>query len=248
MKWKTFLAEYCQFSRRDRLAIGVLVLLILVVFIVPAYLGTRPPAPVPVDTSWMAAVRQLQEQDVPDQGNKRYENRPVKSGSVPNTVYPKRTASLFYFDPNTISDEGWHELGLREKTIQTIRNFLGKGGRFRKPEDLQKIYGLFPDEYARLQPYIRIESVPLVNREKTGNEEMTGTRPSPVTRYTVIDINLADTSAWIALPRIGSKLATRIVNFREKLGGFYAISQVADAVRGGNIEAGGRLIEFGGTE
>ncbi len=44
----------------------------------------------------------------------------------------------------------------------------------------------------------------------------------------MIDINLADTSAWIALPGIGSKLASRIVNFREKLGGFYAINQVAE--------------------
>ena len=44
----------------------------------------------------------------------------------------------------------------------------------------------------------------------------------------MIDINLADTSAWIALPGIGSKLAARIVSFREKLGGFYAISQVAE--------------------
>jgi len=34
--------------------------------------------------------------------------------------------------------------------------------------------------------------------------------------------------AWIALPGIGSKLAARIVTFRERLGGFYSIKQVAD--------------------
>lgn len=43
-----------------------------------------------------------------------------------------------------------------------------------------------------------------------------------------MEINTADTSAWIALPGIGSKLAQRIVLFREKLGGFYAVSQVAE--------------------
>jgi DNA uptake protein ComE-like DNA-binding protein len=41
-----------------------------------------------------------------------------------------------------------------------------------------------------------------------------------------VDINSADTSAFIALPGIGSKLAARIVNFRDKLGGFYSIEQV----------------------
>jgi DNA uptake protein ComE-like DNA-binding protein len=43
-----------------------------------------------------------------------------------------------------------------------------------------------------------------------------------------IDINFADTSAFIALPGIGSKLAARIVAFREKLGGFYSIAQIGE--------------------
>ncbi|MEI9908827.1 MAG: helix-hairpin-helix domain-containing protein [Bacteroidota bacterium] len=46
--------------------------------------------------------------------------------------------------------------------------------------------------------------------------------------YAAIDINTADTTAFISLPGIGSKLAARIVNFRDKLGGFYSISQVGE--------------------
>ncbi len=42
------------------------------------------------------------------------------------------------------------------------------------------------------------------------------------------EINQADTSAFIALPMIGSKLAQRIVNFREKLGGFVRVQQVGE--------------------
>ena len=44
----------------------------------------------------------------------------------------------------------------------------------------------------------------------------------------LIDINLADTSAFIALPGIGSKLSQRIISFRDKLGGFYKIDQLAE--------------------
>ncbi|HMK26573.1 MAG TPA: helix-hairpin-helix domain-containing protein, partial [Chitinophagaceae bacterium] len=47
-------------------------------------------------------------------------------------------------------------------------------------------------------------------------------------RYPVIDINSADTTALIALPGIGSKLAARIINFRDKLGGFYSVTQVGE--------------------
>ena len=43
-----------------------------------------------------------------------------------------------------------------------------------------------------------------------------------------IDINIADTTALISLPGIGSKLAQRIIAFRNKLGGFYSVDQVAE--------------------
>lgn len=47
-------------------------------------------------------------------------------------------------------------------------------------------------------------------------------------RIETFDINAADTSEFIALPGIGSKLAARIVMFREKLGGFYSPKQVSE--------------------
>ena len=175
-------------------------------------------------------MRQLEQQNKATDEAPRYQNNryPPKGRTIESNRDPKRSIRLFYFDPNTVTDEGWRELGLRDKTIQTIRNFLSKGGRFRKAEDLQKIYGLFPDEYERLMPFIRIEALQSVKNETAEIEEKPSTRPAPPSRFTVIDINLADTSAWIALPGIGSKLASRIVNFREKLGGFYAINQVAE--------------------
>jgi len=44
----------------------------------------------------------------------------------------------------------------------------------------------------------------------------------------LIDINVADTTAFIALPGIGSKLANRIVSFRSKLGGFHSVEQIRE--------------------
>lgn len=42
-----------------------------------------------------------------------------------------------------------------------------------------------------------------------------------------MEINAADTSPYIALPGIGSKLSKRIIAFRERLGGFCSIDQIA---------------------
>jgi len=45
---------------------------------------------------------------------------------------------------------------------------------------------------------------------------------------TIIDINTADTTLLIELPGIGSKLSQRIINFRDKLGGFYTVEQIGE--------------------
>ena len=43
-----------------------------------------------------------------------------------------------------------------------------------------------------------------------------------------VEINNSDTTAFIALPGIGSKLAQRIITFRDRLGGFYSIEQIKE--------------------
>ena len=190
------------------------------------------------DTSWFSAVRKLEQKnpdsadrnyrkDYDDKNDYAYQYDRTKSNYNENNS-PK--GELFYFDPNTLSTDGWKKLGLREKTIQTIQNYLSKGGKFRKSEDLQRVYGLRENEYERLEPYIKIEGTP--ETKKYEQFTQTNNEPQPAksftSRYSVIEINMADTTAFISLPGIGSKLAARIINFRDKLGGFYSVEQVKE--------------------
>lgn len=141
----------------------------------------------------------------------------------------KVKGSLFYFDPNTASSEDWKKLGLRDKTIAIIENYRSKGGKFRQPDDIKKIWGLFPDEAERLIPYVRINTEN--NPAKEDNTYYAdNSKPAYEKKKTLdaVDINSSDTSAWIALPGIGTKLSQRIINFRNKLGGFYKVEQVAE--------------------
>lgn len=43
-----------------------------------------------------------------------------------------------------------------------------------------------------------------------------------------IDINTADSTAWVALNGIGPGFAKRIITYREKLGGFYQVEQLKE--------------------
>lgn len=231
MKWQQFAKDYLSFSRKDRIAILVLLILILFVGIFPKLIPNPAPKFSPKDTAWMSSLKNLQKQADDDQdeqnsGQKTTEDFFAQSSSPANSNNKKN--KLFYFDPNTLSNEGWQQLGVRDKTIKTIQNYLSKGGKFKKPDDLRKIYGLFPDEYERLAPYIKIESQDISATSTPTKIDVNSGPSNHSSNYSAINVNLADTSAFISLPGIGSKLATRIVNFREKLGGFYSVNQISE--------------------
>jgi len=93
---------------------------------------------------------------------------------------------------------------------------------------LQRVYGLHTDEFQRLKSHVRIEPTNS-NSKPASYPQLQNIKPSGLSHSKEnIDINTADTSAFISLPGIGSKLAARIVNFRDRLGGFYSVDQVKE--------------------
>lgn len=201
--WKA----YFSFTRKERTGILMLVLLIGISTALP-FLLSKPAVPekeaLDACRAKQAELAQLTDDTLP----------------VHDEPVPKQPVMLFKFDPNTISGAAWKKLGVPGRSIRTIQNYLSKGGRFRKPADLQRIYGFKKEDYTRLAPYIRIPA-----------DTMPYNRPvkkydKPARQF--ININTADTTAWMALPGIGSKLASRIVHFREKLGGFYTVDQIGE--------------------
>ena len=214
MKLKQFITDFLTFSRKDRTGALVLLAIIFSFTFVPRFIGriSGSKSPVP-DSTLSTAVKILNTRaDSFRIAHKKYSTKEYKT-----TPEPK--GRLFYFDPNVIDEKAWKELGVRERTIRTIQKFLAKGGRFKKPSDLEKIYGLSEVEAARLIPFVHI--TPTVENYVRYEKKLTPRIPS-------VEINTADTSGFISLPGIGSKLATRIVLFREKLGGFHSIDQIRE--------------------
>lgn len=131
--------------------------------------------------------------------------------------------TLFFFDPNQATKETFTRLGLSERTARTILNYRDKGGRFRKKEDLASIYTITDAEYQRLEPYIRIPA-----NSPSGHQRSHSPGRAPKQYENVqIDINRASAEEWQKLRGIGPGYAGRIVRFRDKLGGFASVDQVA---------------------
>lgn len=220
---KKFIREYLLFSRRDRIGIVSLLCLVLIVYFLP-YFSSQAAHQFPISQSpeLAQALDSLQSRETGEIHEPSYSSySPEIQKDNPQETY--QPGELFYFDPNTLPPEGWQRLGLTSRTVRTIMNYRNKGGRFRQPADLQKVWGLPPGFYERVKDHISITPQqqnfhPLSDRET----------PKPERRIATVHINTADTSAFIALPGIGSKLAFRITSFRDKLGGFYSVDQIGE--------------------
>ena len=218
MKWKQFISDYLRFSKKDRIGVLCLLALIIIIWLLPRLFAKDENVIVREDKVLLAAVdtlnkkqKQLYEKDDEEAIN-QYE---------PSTTTSFSKGELFQFDPNLLPADGWKKLGLNEKTIRTINNYRSKGGKFYKPQDLEKIWGLPLGFYQRVKEYISIAKA-------HQQEENIIQATKPEKKNFNVDVNSADTMALIALPGIGSKLALRIINFRNKLGGFYSVDQIKE--------------------
>lgn len=134
----------------------------------------------------------------------------------------KLKAEYFSFNPNHLPDDLWKKLGLSERQIIVIKNYESKGGKFYKKEDLQKIYSVTPEDYARLAPYI---AIPERNFSKDFHDKTPVYKSKPLA---IVEINHADSAQLTEIKGIGPAFANRILKYRNRLGGFYRKTQLME--------------------
>ncbi len=178
------------FSRRERTGLLVLLIVCLVVYIGPIWLPRKP-----LPDIHIIAYAKQQNMMTPDSGTRISES----------------AAERFLFDPNTATEATWLRLGVSAQLTKRILNYTGKGGRFRQPSDLHKIWGMPTELAGELMPYVQLPV------EKPMHKRV---------YYTAIDLNAADTSSLQSLPGIGPVLAKRIVQYREQYGSIIRLSEL----------------------
>lgn len=123
------------------------------------------------------------------------------SPAVKKAREKRRKVENFEFNPNTVSFSDLQCLGFSEKQAASIVNYRNKGGKFHRAEDFGKSYVVADSVFRRLKPFIRIPK---------------------------LDINVADSAAFDALPGIGPYYASQMVKYREELGGYACTEQLLE--------------------
>jgi competence protein ComEA len=233
MKMKQFLRDYFTFNKKERNGVFVLIAIIILLII------------------YLNVSQNFYKNDPVDFS--KFEKEIAAFENPSNTHYPKsfekkeeqtphqQTMTCFNFNPNNLSEESWLKLGLSQKQIKTIKNYEAKGGRFRKKEDLKKIYGIRPELYAKLENYITFSTIAdsskLVNEKQLAvdNRQLANEKEKLAVgnnlvgnKNQLIELNSADSAQLTTINGIGPFYAKTIIKYRNSVGGFHSKEQLME--------------------
>jgi DNA uptake protein ComE-like DNA-binding protein len=115
---------------------------------------------------------------------------------------------LFCFNPNKIAKDQWEILGLKDWQVNVINSYLEKAGAFKTNEQFLELDVLSEKDKHRLFDYVDIIDV------SNSEESM------------LLDINKCIAEDLREIDGVGFSISSRILNYRDALGGFVNPSQI----------------------
>jgi len=143
--FKQLVKDYFSFTRSERKGMKVLCFLLFVVVIlnqVADYIDFKKPADQKDFLTFLEKAKQREEVD---------------------GAYKK---IFFCFNPNTISEEALDSLNIPMELKRNLIRYRSKGGFFRKPDDLRRLYTMNDSLFRIIYPWLKFE-----NKNKTAIQE-----------------------------------------------------------------------------
>ena len=163
---------------------------------------------------------------------KKYEKNKFQKYGYKQFSEKNSKVKYFYFDPNKIDKAQWEQLGLKSWQAEMIEKYKRKGGIFKIKKDLGKMYTIKKETYQALEPYILLpDSIP---GKTNWNDHKYGafSKHDKSISSEKININTVDSVTLLHVKRIGPYLTSKILQYRNKLGGFVNIEQLKEIETG----------------
>ena len=153
---------------------------------------------------------------IPQRENSEEAFRETKNIRIAST--PKNFSGTF--DPNSADSALLSEVGFNSFQAANLLKYRLSGGFFKTNSDLLKIYGVDSAFYLLIEKNIQIESSDRIADDISDKRSI----QSEIN----IEINTADSLDLIRLPGVGSVFASRIIRYRQLLGGYYSAEQLLE--------------------
>ena len=225
---------YEQFKTNQQERLGILSLtgcVVIIIFVTYFFLDSNS-TPQPINPELREVLDKYYE-------NKKietvYENEEVNAKFAKEKKHAKskskKTAQLFYFDPNKIDKQGFVNLGFSSNQSSTIINFRESGATFKQPRDLFKVYNIDTSLVLKLAQYMLFEKAENSTITKDSLKYKTRKVETLKPRYDlkIIEVNSATHEELISIYGIGDVFADIIIKYRGRLGGYINLSQISEA-------------------
>ncbi|GAA4453691.1 helix-hairpin-helix domain-containing protein [Rurimicrobium arvi] len=149
-------------------------------------------------------------------------NQDNQQSIVHQSWHPDDAAHPFPFDPNTLDSPGFIKLGLDAGTTGRLMNWRRKGKVFYNAEEFGQLYGLSPDLWTQLRPFVRVAA-------KRNNDHFRSYEQTPLPAE--LDLNTVDSATLVRIDGIGPFLAHKIIAQRTALGSYLSNLQLSEVHR-----------------
>ncbi|UJH92430.1 helix-hairpin-helix domain-containing protein [Antarcticibacterium sp. 1MA-6-2] len=152
----------------------------------------------------------------------------IDSSKLASTV--KDTAKIFPFNPNFITDYKGYTLGMSVEEIDRLHAFRAGDKWINSAEEFQEVTKVSDSLLKVISVYFQFPEWVKSNRNSASNRNSVSRTASPGIASSVEkkDLNAATVEELMEVRGIGETLAGRIVNYRNKIGGFVSDLQLKD--------------------
>lgn len=156
----------------------------------------------------------------------------VQIDALKQEVLKKDSVKLYPFNPNFITDYKGYTLGMSVGEIDRLHTFRETDAYVNSAEEFQKVTEVSDSLLQTMSPFFKFPEWTQKRRQSSGTsrQDLSKRKTFPPLKEAakVMDINLATVEDLKGINGIGEKLSTRIIKFRDRLGGFMSAEQLYD--------------------
>ena len=226
-RFSSELKKFFRLTKSEQRGVAVLLFLIFIILLINLLLPLLAPHKTYNYSQFQSEINRFLSQRQQLEDSLTIEK--LQNSGALDEELAKQKLKPFPFNPNHLSEKQWLKMGLTKKQVHTIKKYEAKGGKFRKKEDLKKIYALSEVEYKILAPYILIPREFVSAAENPMRQKKTYNRHSltPV-KMKKTAINQCDSATLMTHLGLSPWLSARIIKYRRLLGGFYNKKQLLE--------------------
>lgn len=140
----------------------------------------------------------------------------------------KEKDTVYSFNPNFISDYKGYTLGMSVDEINRLHNFRAEGKFVNSIEEFKKVTLISDSLLYRISPRFKFPKWAKSGKKVVSVQNEIKNQDNFIKAYEIKDLNQATKEDLMSIKGIGVKLSTRILKFRDRLGGFLVDDQLYD--------------------